>query len=102
MAEATHSSIVLRDVEARIGELQAVAEQRHADVKGELMQIQSAMKGEITLLQNSMNNLSGQLMEIIYQNLNPNQNQPRGQYQALTRFTKMDLPKFTKDDVVKV
>lgn len=58
MAESTRSQIVLRDVEARIGEMQTVAEQRHTDVKGELMQIQSAMKGEITLLQNSMNNLS--------------------------------------------
>lgn len=32
--------------------------------------------------------------------LRHNANQNKGHYQAPTRFTKMDLPKFTKDDVV--
>lgn len=65
MAEATRSQVIRRDVDGRIEELQTIGDQRHAEVKGELTQIQ-----------NSMNMMSGQLMEVLHQNLN----QARGQY----------------------
>lgn len=47
-------------------------------------------------LQESMTHLSRQIMEILHHNTNQN----IGHYQAPTQFTKMDLPKFMKDDVV--
>lgn len=86
MADATRSQMVLREVEERMGELQAVIEQRHADVKGELTQIQD-----------SIAHLSRQMVELMRHHNAPPQ---RGGYQAPTRFTRMDLPKLTKDDVV--
>lgn len=46
-----------------MGEIQAVADQLHED-----------MKGELTLIQDSMAYLSRQVMELLHQNVN----QPRG------------------------
>lgn len=54
MADATRSQVVLREVEEKIGELQAVANQRHTDVKGELTYV----KNELVAIQDSMTNLS--------------------------------------------
>lgn len=85
MAGATRSQVMLREVEERVGELQAIGGQHHEE-----------MKGEINQLYESMTHVSRQLMEILHHNTN----QHRGQYQAPTRFTKMNLPKFMKDDVV--
>lgn len=79
MADATRSQLVLQEVEARMGEIQAEAEQKHTEVKEELTQ------------------LSQQIVELLRHN---NANPQRGNYQAPTRFTKMDLPRFTSGDVV--
>lgn len=78
MADATRSQVVIRDIEEKMNEMQATTEQRHQDVKNEL-----------TLL-------SRQIMEVLHNQTNA----PRANYQAPTRFTKMDLPKFMNDDAV--
>lgn len=85
LADSTQSQVVRREVDGHIEELQALGELRHQE-----------MKGEIIHLQEMMTHLSQQVVDLLCQNVNQN----RGHYQAPTKFTKMDLPKFTKDDVV--
>lgn len=77
MAEATRSQMVLREVEERMGELR------------------TEVKGELTQLQESMANLLRQMVDLMHHNA-----APQRRHQTPTRFTKMDLPRFAKDDVV--
>lgn len=65
--------------------MQNEANQRHIEVKGELAQMQEFMI-----------ELSQQVLGTLHQNTNTQ----KGQYRAPTRFTKMDLPRFMKEDVV--
>lgn len=85
MANAIRSQLVLQEMEEKMEELLAMTEQRHSDVKEELTQIQD-----------SMSVISWQLMELLHHNTS----NPKGNYQAPTKFTKMDLLRFMKDDVV--
>lgn len=81
MADATRSQIVLREIEERL----AGNEQKFEE-----------MQGNLTTIQQSVANISQQLVEIMHLN---NGQQKEG-YQAPTRFTKMEFPRFTKDDVL--
>lgn len=61
-----------------------------------MVHLHEEMSGEMVQLQDLVANISRQMVEV----LRPSANNQRGNYQAPTRFTKMDLPKFTKEDVV--
>lgn len=85
MAKATWSKVMIREIKGCIEELQNIGVQRHEEMMGEMVQLQELIA-----------HISRQVVEA----LRPNVNNQRGNYQAPTRFTKMDLPKFMKEDVV--
>lgn len=64
MANAMQSQVAMHEVEEKIEELQIVAEQRYTDVKEELAHIQE-----------SVVQLSRQMMEFLRQNMNPQRGQ---------------------------
>lgn len=84
MADATRSQTSLREMEDQFGELRIVTDRPFADVTVELAQIQD-----------SVSQISRQLVDLLHRNTG----QHRETYHAPTRFTKMDLPWFTRDDV---
>lgn len=80
MADTTCSQIVLREMQERL----AGNDQKFEEMQGNLMTIQQ-----------SVANISQQLVM-----LHINNGQQRDGYHAPTRFTKMEFPRFTKEDVL--
>lgn len=85
MADATYSQIALREVEERFSELWVITYHKFVDVWIEL-----------TSIQDSITQISQQLVQPMHKNTGLQ----RDMYHAPMRFTKMDMPKFTREDIV--